>query len=230
MPQMSASSLNNNTDRIVGHTMNFLGVIVDVGSCLVSSPLSAFGWWAALTGSVLFKRYKLQPWLERHYKTTYDQRLQLRKRQLRDTLNDPVLVLGLERSMEKKYEGNRKRILEAIEQLRQNAQEAELPTGGDDSEDHDANKNGNEKKQAAKKILSGTILIAVLWLNIFGFVHSFFTTRESCDDLGELLMQCAFFSLVHLVDSFMIYYHVHKKKQSRFARESVASSSGGDLQ
>lgn len=181
----------------------------------VEASLSYIGWWVALIGSVLFKRCKLRPWLERHYKTTYIRRLQIRKRRLRDILNDPVLVLDLERSMEKQYKGNRKRVLEAIERLRQNAQ-ADVPTDGedDDGEDHDANTKGDSKKQAAKTIFYGTIAIGVSLhsiLNIFGL-----------DMDSTWIIECVLFFLVHLVDN------VHnKKKQFQFARESVTSFSSG---
>jgi hypothetical protein len=211
--------------------MDLLDSIMDVGSCLASS-LTSIGWLVALTGSVWLKRHKLRSWLERHYKTTHVQRLQLRKRRLRDTLKDPVLVLDLERSMEKKYKGNRKRVLEAMEQLRQKAAAAqtEVPTGADGNEeekDHDAQTKGDEKKQAANTIMFGTIATAVLahaMLNIYGF-QEWYTQA--------LIIQYFFFFLVHIIDSFVIYHQVHKQKRFRFAKESVvvtSSYSSGDLE
>jgi hypothetical protein len=63
--------------------------------------------------------------------------------------------------------------------------------------------------------------------SIFIFIFVF-----AVDNLVETTekIQWIFFSLIHLVDSFMIYHHVHKKKRFRLTKESVASSSSGDLQ
>jgi hypothetical protein len=213
--------------------MDLLDSMMDVGSCVVYSTLLSIAWWAALMiGSVVLKRYNLRPWLERHFV----QRLQLRTRRLRDTLSDPVLVLDLERTMEKRYKGNRQRVLEAMEQLRQNA-EAEVPTnkGDSDDDDHDAKTKGDEKKQAAKTIMYGTVVMALsihTILNIFVsiIIQTIFQVIPSYCEMYGWSIECILFSLIHLIDSFMIYHDVHKMKRSRFAKESVASSSSEDLQ
>jgi hypothetical protein len=208
---------------------------------LLDSVIACTVWWALalLIGSVVFKRRKLRPWLERHYKTTYVQpkvqRLQHRQRQLQESLNDPVQLLDIECSMDKEYKGSRKRVLGAMEQSRLMARTQE--------EDCDARSKGDEKSLAASTILYGAVAIAVsvqAMVPIFGMALYELTenlvsspvlpTYTECG-ASALTLQYIFFFFLHLVDSLMIYHEAHEEKWVRFQDKSSSSSYSysGDL-
>ena len=113
--------------------------------------------------AIVLKRKVLKPWLEKHLKRSLYQRRCLKQRQIKDSLNDPVLLVSLEHRYQQRYPGNPQRVLQAIDNLRNLAEQEISPE--DDTK-------GEEKKMAARHLFIGTAVLFVLtmqpWMYFFG--------------------------------------------------------------
>ena len=67
--------------------------------------------------TVLIKRHVFRPVLELHLKKKFAARLRSRRRRLKDLLNDQTLLAGLERKLEQRYNGDKRRVMADLENL-----------------------------------------------------------------------------------------------------------------
>lgn len=160
------------------------------------------------------KRQFAKPALERHCKKYALQRRQRRQRQLRDMLNDPVLVTKLEQQCLRATDGDKEAVSQRMERLRRRAAEQDAGEG-----DHDDDK-GREKPIAAKWLLDltfGTVFAIIVWWLIWPVSYR-----------NELLLGASirvfFFCGVHLLDSYRVYQlSQHRLKSRRVARSKNQS-------
>ncbi|KAI2510639.1 hypothetical protein MHU86_3750 [Fragilaria crotonensis] len=108
------------------------------------------------SATLLIKRYFFRPVLESHLKKKYAERLRSRRRRLQELLCDQMLLAGLERELERRYNGDKRRVMTDLENLR-------LLAETDVIEEHD-NTKGDEKHQAAYVLLIGTSMLSVVVL------------------------------------------------------------------
>lgn len=142
---------------------------LDSAECLASRLLS-LSFWLTLVATLMLKQCVLLPRLEQHYKKTHAARAQRRKRRLRETLNDPVLALHMEEQLLRRrdIQGDRTKMLEAMQQIREMSQQD--TADGDDQDDEwgkgGATTKGQEKYEAANAIFYGTLLVSILLFSI----------------------------------------------------------------
>lgn len=115
------------------------------------------------SATLLIKRYFFRPVLESHLKKKYTARLRSRRRRLQELLRDPMLLVGLERELERRYNGDKRRIMTDLENLR-------LLTETEVTEEQDDCK-GDEKQQAAYVLLIGTSVLSVITLLFFSLYN-----------------------------------------------------------
>mmetsp|Transcript_12325 Transcript_12325/g.18924 ORF Transcript_12325/g.18924 Transcript_12325/m.18924 type:complete len:252 (-) Transcript_12325:246-1001(-) len=186
----------------------------------------AISFWVVVFATIGLKRIFFRPCLEKKYKSSFARRQRLKQRRLRDTLNDPILVLGLEKRLDRQFDGNRKQVLEAMNQLRTKS-EREV-TDDDDSR-------GEEKRQAASVILRGTLAFCLFFIHFqsFAYLYSITTTTHrvdfsmsrrvevngsyngGTDGKVEVLVQLAAFGIIHLGDSYLVYRNATQKPKRR---------------
>ena len=156
-----------------------LDLLLDFLECL-QSQLSVF-FFVVLVGSLMGKQWYLRPWLEHYYKKAYAERSKVRKRRLRDTLNDPVLLVQIEENLLKRpdIDGDRQKMLQALEEIRDHANRDTSAEGLEDK----ATTKGYEKIEAANMILRATILIAIVGFCCSTY-YPFFAT--SVRNVGEV--------------------------------------------
>ena len=115
------------------------------------------------SATLLIKRYFFRPVLESHLKKKYAARLRSRRRRLQELLRDPTLLVGLERELERRYNGDKRRVMTDLENLR-------LLAETDVSEEPDCHK-GDEKQQAAYVLFVGTSILSVATLFFFSLYN-----------------------------------------------------------
>eukprot|EP00797_Seminavis_robusta_P033667 Sro788_g202470.2 (249) ;mRNA; r:3976-4722 len=105
------------------------------------------------------------PRMQKHYKRTLGERTKLRKRRLRDTLNDPVLTLQMEDSilLRPDIQGDRHKMLQFMQQIRDHANSPDEDQVDDQDEKRDNTTKGLEKYEAALVLCRGTIVLSVLF-------------------------------------------------------------------
>ena len=178
------------------------------------------------------KRKFLRPYLEKKAKANFVYKVRLRKRRLRETLNDPVLVSDLKR----RIRGTPDQVSQAIDRLR-TMSEQEVDNNDDCSR-------GQEKKEAGSTIMFGTVLVALL-VGALNYVHVIMWTNQTnqpkpinifhnrppeidLDPFPEIstMVQSFFFVLVQLGDSYLLYKNAVGKPKRRSVSRSI--DKGGD--
>lgn len=187
-----------------------------------------------LTGSVIvLKRCWLLKLLERSLKPKMDKIKQWRKRRFVDYMNDPVLMLDLEQKLLRRFNGDQQRVLEYIEDIKSSVgnyhndgagsnenvasvdNNANINREYDEEENNSGNTKGEEKKEAAKWLLTGNIMVCLLLLVAGNFgvwtglahVWSFMLTDDyygTCS-IGFHVVTFVLFVAVQTIDSYLIY-------------------------
>jgi hypothetical protein len=189
----------------------------------ILSKLCSKIFWILLFLTLILKHYVLRPWLENYYKETYATRQQRKKRRLRDALNDPVLVIDLENRFLQSFGGDKQKVLQAMEDLRNYAgTTAETDDVADD--DHDTK--GEEKMQAAKSMWTLTILAS---MGLFGVLNIAATldfgywgmegVEDECYEFGDSI-SFFLFSIAHLLHSYVVLRRATKGRNRRPSRSS----------
>lgn len=207
----------------MGFFQEVLDAVVDV--CLYGTGLYRLGsWnlWIWLVSTILLKHQVVRPMLEKYGKKTAVERRRRKQRRLKDTLNDPVLVIGLEHKYMKFFKGDKQAALQAIDNLRDMA-EKEIK--------EDDEPKGSEKRVAAEWLLLGTAIVGGFSFS-FALAFSFFETSVIRtgdlfhgdvlfdEDLWDPFVQMIFFWLIQLLDSF----HIWRPTQRKASKRSLADS------
>ena len=162
------------------------------------------------SATLLIKRYFFRPVFESHLKKKYAARLRSRSRRLQDLLCDQMLLAGLERQLERRYNGDKRRVMTDLENLRLLAETEVI-------EEQD-NTKGDEKHQAAYVLLVGTSMLSVVVLLSFSVYNlilhmgmdfdsalTWQLRRDLCGDMQTVDVFLPYatyaFLFVHFVDS-----------------------------
>jgi len=212
-----------------GFLLDLMDSLLDLGDLVTDSlfPQQLSLWfclviWCLVFGSTIgLKRKFLRPYLEKKAKSNLVYKVRLRKRRLRETLNDPVLVSDLKR----RIRGTPDQVSQAIDRLR-TMSEQEVDNNDDCSR-------GQEKKEAGSTIMFGTVLVALL-VGALNYVHVMmgWTRYISPEDIFHqppeisTMVQSFFFVLVQLGDSYLLYKNAVGKPKRRSVSRSI--DKGGD--
>jgi len=221
-----------------GFLLDLMDSLLDLGDLVTDSlfPQQLSLWfclviWSMVFGSTIgLKRRFLRPYLEKKAKANFVYKVRLRKRRLRETLNDPVLVSDLKR----RIRGTPDQVSQAIDRLR-TMSEQEVDNDDDCSR-------GQEKKEAGSTIMFGTVLVALL-VGALNYVHVMMGTtigttptivsryQSPGSDFEEppeisTMVQSFFFVLVQLGDSYLLYKNAVGKPKRRSVSRSI--DKGGD--
>lgn len=204
--------------------------VTDSFLCGVNA-VSCWSLWVLIGITVAVKRYWGLRRLQTHVQKSFVQRQRLRKRRLRDALNDPVLLLHFEDRLRKAHNGNEQRVLESIESLRVSA---ETPVSDqDDAKDY--------RQDAAKLLMKGSLavyLICIVAINLFDsrimpYMESLpydsqYSDREDQAYYGlyglhylpsgdcalyQDMIRYHFFFLIHILDGYFIYRKAHTRNK-----------------
>jgi hypothetical protein len=145
--------------------------------------------------TVLIKRYVFRPVLELHLKKKFAERLRSRRRRLKDLLNDQTLLAGLERKLEQRYNGDKRRVMADLENLHLLAET--------DVTDEDDKSKGDERQQAAQVLWAGTFFLSVLTLLFFSISNVVFSLGMDSYSSVKLQLQQDLCGNLQSVDVFL---------------------------
>ena len=149
------------------------------------------------SATLIIKRYFFRPVLESHLKKKYAAHLHSRRHRLHDLLSDPMLLVGLERELERRYNGDKQRVSLDLENLRLLA-ETQVTEVYEDTK-------GDEKEQAAYVMLIGTAILSVLILLLFSIYNLFVQMRMDFEAAFMLQLKQDLCGDKQTVDSFFPY-------------------------
>ena len=116
-------------------------------------------------------QWYVPPRLERYYTKTYEERVTVRKRRLRQSLCDPVLVRDLEHQILRRrdIQGDRSKMILAMKELRERAAEEGKKNDDDVCNPQDEKRNdkirNDARKEAAKTMFRATIVLPITFFS-----------------------------------------------------------------
>lgn len=189
----------------------------------VFRSLCSIEWWSILAATLILKHFTIRPLLEDYYRKSFVRRQEVRRRRLRDTLNDPILLIGLERRLERIHKGHKQLVLENIQNLRI-LSETEI-SADDDTK-------GEEKRQTLRMILWSTSILSLLAIQAGVFTIDCFTWRheyslEHASRYHTDMCVGGIWSLaicfVHWVDNYCLYQKVYSVRRKHKPTKPTAN-------
>mmetsp|Transcript_13013 Transcript_13013/g.19744 ORF Transcript_13013/g.19744 Transcript_13013/m.19744 type:complete len:251 (+) Transcript_13013:56-808(+) len=168
------------------------------------------------------KRTILRQRLEQCYKKSYAKRIRARRRRLRDMMNDPVLVLDLERRFDYHHPNDKQRVLQEMDALRTLA--------NTEIKQEDENK-GDERRRTTKSIESLSMLVTFFVLALCPNGETSVFAEDTCSPgiPSSVFMSRAiqFFAAAHAFDVLVppIFQFIMNNCRSNKSSDSAKSKS-----